>query len=409
MKLTDTACRNAKPKEKPYKLADGGGLYMFIQPDGRKYWRLRYRYLGKEKVLALGVYPDVSLAEAREARKTAKKTLAAGVDPVEAKRSNKRKAVLNAANTFEAAAREWHSNQLEKWSEDHAQNVLHRMEMDIFPYIGNRPIGDIDAPELLEVLRRVEKRNALDIARRVRGICGQVFRYGIATGRCKRDIASDLKDALRTVKTKHFAALEIKEVPGFLQALERNDARLYARTRRAIKLLMHVFVRPIELTEAKWSEFDFEAKEWHIPAERMKMRKPHIVPLSRQVIALLREQQEETGHLNTDWVFPSQIRPKDPMSNGTILVAIKRMGFSGRQTAHGFRAIARSTIREKLGYAPDIIERQLAHGKRNKVEAAYDRAQFLDQRKRMMQEWSNYLDALAQDNKVIVARFGKNP
>lgn len=405
MPLTDIKCKAAKPGAKPQKLTDGHGMYLEVMPNGSKYWRLKYRFLGKEKRLALGVYPEVSLGEAREKRDQARKLLAAGVDPLTVKKEQKRLAILNSENTFEAVAREWHEHQLNRWSEDHAGNVLRRMEADIFPYIGNRPIADIDAPELLEVLRKIEKRGAIDIAHRARQICGQVFRYGIATGRGERDHAADLKDALKTIKTTHFSTLDIKEMPEFLQKLEHNEKRLYPRTRRAIKLLMLTFVRTTELIESTWDEIDFEAKEWKIPAERMKMRSAHIVPLSRQVIALLQEQLEETKHLNTNWVFPSHIRPKDPMSNGTILVAIKRMGYSGRMTGHGFRSLAMTTLKEKLDYPHDVIDRQLAHGHRNKVTAAYDRAQFIDKRKKMMQDWADYLDAVAKENKIITGKF----
>ncbi|MGB3213725.1 MAG: integrase arm-type DNA-binding domain-containing protein [Alphaproteobacteria bacterium] len=401
MKLTDTACRNAKPKDKPYKKADGGGLYLLIKPDASKYWRMKYRFLGKEKLLAFGTYPLTSLADAREEREAAKKLLAGGTDPAKYRKEEKRRTIRNAQNTFKAVALEWHENQKERWSENHAQNVLHRLETDIFPHLGAETLASIEAPDLLDVLRKIEKRGALDIAKRAKQICGQVFRYGIQTGRCKRDPSHDLQGALKTRKTKHFAALEAKEIPEFLTALERNDARLYARTRRAIRLSLLTFVRPGEIREARWEEIDFEAKEWTIPAERMKMKRSHIVPLSRQALAILKEQQEETGCLNTSWVFPSQIRPKDPMSDGTVNVAIRKLGFQGRMTAHGFRALARTTIREKLDYAPDIIEAALAHKPAGPLGEAYDRTKFLSQRRKMMQEWADYLDAVASEGTVI--------
>lgn len=395
MKLSDKTCRNAKPKEKPYKLSDGGGLYLNVQADGARYWRLKYRFLGREKLLSLGVYPQVSLLEAREGRDAAKKLLAKGQDPSFAKKDEKRQAVRRSKNTFEAAARDWHDKQKGKWSEKHAGNVMRKMEMDIFPYIGSRPIADIDPPELLEnVLRKVEKRNALDTAARIKQICGQVFRYGIATGLCKRAPSGDLKGALKTGKTKHYPSLDIRELPEFLETLERNDARLFARTRRAIRMLMLTFTRTTELIHAKWDEFDLANKEWQIPAERMKMGNPHIVPLSKQAIAILKEQRAETEHLNTDWVFPSQNSPRDPMSNNTILFAIGRLGYKGKMTGHGFRALAMSAIKEKLGYRHEVVDRQLAHAPRNKVDRAYDRAQFLDERRRMMQKWADYLDGL---------------
>lgn len=303
MKLTDISCRSAKPKEKPYKKSDGGGLYLYVKPDGAKYWRLKYYYLGKEKLMALGIYPLISLQEAREKRDTAKRLLDKGQDPNSVKRERKRQTLERHKNTFEAVAREWHENQLAKWSEQHGHNVMRRMDVDIFPYIGKRPIADIDPPELLEVLRKIEKRGALDVTARVKQISGQVFRYGIATGRCERDPSADLKGALKVGKVSHFAALDIKEIPEFLQTLERNQARLFARTQRAIKMLMLTFVRTNELINATWDEFDFDNATWEIPGWRMKMRNPHIVPLSRQVIELLKEQKEETGHLNTDWVW----------------------------------------------------------------------------------------------------------
>jgi integrase len=409
MKLTNKSCQNARPQEKAYKLADGGGLYLFVKPDGARYWRMKYYYLGKEKLLSFGVYPIVTLAEARERRDLAKKMLANGQDPSEAKKQEKRQAIRKANNTFESVGREWHANQLGKWTERHGMNVMRRLEMDIFPYIGSRPIADIDPPELLDsVLRKIEKRGSLDVAARVKQICGQIFRYGIITGRCTRDPSADLKGALKTGKTQHFPSLDIKEMPEFLATLEKNDARLYARTRRAIRLLMLCFTRTTEMIHATWDEFDLDNGIWEIPAERMKMGKPHIVPLSRQAIDILQEQYEETGHLNTNWVFPSQVRPKEPMSNNTVLFAIGRMGYKGRMTGHGFRALAMSTIKERLGYRHEVVDRQLAHAHKSKIDRAYDRAQFLDERVKMMQEWADYLDEVSATGQVIQGRFGKS-
>lgn len=393
--LSDIQCKNAKPKSSKYRLYDTGGLYLEVMPNGSKYWRVKYRYLNKEKLLALGIYPILSLAEAREGRDKAKKTLAQGADPSTAKKEQKRRALLNAENTFEAVAREFHANQTERWSETHSRNVLNLLSLNVFPYIGSRPIADITAPELLEVLRKIEKRGAVYLSNRIKQICGQIFRYGIATGRGQRDHAADLKGALKATKVKHFSALEIKELPEFLSALEKNEARLFNRTRRAIRLLMLTFVRTTELIEATWDEFDLENAVWEIPAERMKMRRPHIVPLSKQAICLLKEQKEETrAFKNCKWVFPSQKRPIDPMSNNTVLMAIGRLGYKGRMTGHGFRALAMSTIKEKLGYRHEVVDRQLAHMPGNKVDRAYDRAQFLDERKKMMQRYADYLDGL---------------
>lgn len=404
--LTNTAVTKLKPKEKLYRVFDGRGLYLEVMPNGSKYWRLKYRILGKERRMALGVFPDVGLADARERRDAARKLVAAGVDPAAARKEDRRAAIINASNTFEVVAREWHEKQEEKWTPKHATNVMRRLEVDVFPFIGSRPIADIEPPDLLnDVLRRIEKREALDVAMRIKQICGQIFRYGIATGKCKREPSADLKGALKTGKTKHFAALDIKEMPEFLRALEKNDARLFARTRRAIRLLMLTFTRTTELIHASKDEFDLDNAMWEIPPERMKMGNPHLVPLSRQAIAIIKEQLEETGHMNTPFLFPGQIRLTDPMSNNTILFAIGRMGYKGRMTGHGFRALAMSNIKEKLGYRHEVVDRQLAHAHRSKVDRAYDRAQFIDERITMMQRWSDYLDVIASEGKVVAANF----
>ena len=344
MKLTDIQCKNAKADGKMKKLADGKGLYLWVYPNGSRYWRFKYYFLGKEKGMAFGVYPEVSLDEAREKRDQARRLLSKDIDPNQAKKEKRRKLQMNMENTFELVAREWHENQLGRWSKNHSGTVMHRMKTDLFPHIGKRPISEVDAPELLCVLRKIEKRGALDIAGRVRGICGQVFRYGIATGRCKHDHSADLKEALKTRKTEHFATLTIREMPDFLRALDRNDARLYKQTRRAMRMLMYTFVRTGELIGSTWDEIDLDAKLWKIPAERMKMRRPHIVPLTSQVINILEEQKIDAEYLNTNFVFPSQFKPRNSMSNNTILGAIKRIGYKSRMTGHGFRALARTFI-----------------------------------------------------------------
>lgn len=407
MTLTDTACRSAKPNEKPYKKADSGGLFLLINPNGSKLWRMKYRFGDKEKLLSFGTYPLIGLADARELRDKAKKQLAGGIDPGVQKKKDKREVTRNAQNTFKAIALEWHENQKGRWNDKHYQNVLHRMEIDMFPHIGPLPLASLEAPDILDMLRKIEKRGALDLASRTRQICGQIFRYGIQTGKCTRDPSADLRGALQTRKTQHFAAIDVKEVPQFLQTLERNDARLYARTIRAIKLSMLTFVRPGELRQATWDEIDFEEREWLIPAERMKMKRAHIVPLSKQAIELLKDQQEESGHLNTPYVFPSQVRPRDPMSDGTVNVALKKLGYQGRMNAHGFRALARTAIREKLGYEPDVIEAQLAHKAAGPLGEAYNRAQFLEKRKIMMQDWADYVGGIATHGTVIKGKFQK--
>ena len=393
MKLKDIQCRQAKPREKQYKLADGGGLYLLVKPNGNKHWRLKYRIHGKEKLLAIGPYPLTSLLEARHARDDAKKLLANGEDPVLHKKKKKQVIIRDAKNTFQAVALEWYEINKSKWSERYADGVLTRLETYIFPEIGSYPITEIEPPLLLQTIRKIENRPAIEIAKRQLQKCGEIFRYAIACGKCVRDPSSDIKGALRPQKKEHYAALDVKELPEFLQVLERNEARLYRNTMNAIKLLMLTFVRTSELINSRWDEIDFERKEWIISAERMKMGKEHVVPLSRQVIEILHDQKEIAGH----WplVFPSSVRPQQSISNNTVLGAIKRMGYQGRMTGHGFRALAMSTIKQELGYRHEVVDRQLAHSPRNKIDAAYDRALFLKERAKMMQEWADYVDDLA--------------
>jgi integrase len=404
MPLNDSLCKSAKPSDKPRKLADGGGLFLLVAVNGAKYWRLKYRYQEKEKVLALGVYPEVSLAAAREKRDEARKIIKAGGDPSQIRKDEKRIAALNCENTFESIAREWHINNLERWTPSYGKEILHRLETNIFPTIGKRPIRDINAPELLSTLRIIEKRGAYEVAHRALQMCGQVFRYGIATGRLERDPSPDLRGALKPVKHTHYAALENKDLPAFIQALERNDGRLFPQTRLGLKLMLLTFVRTGELIAATWEEVDFEAKRWVIPASRMKMRKEHIVPLSVQSIEVLKELKHYAGE--SEWVFPSQIRSTKHMSNNTILKALIRMGYKGKATGHGFRALAMSTIKEKLGYRHEVIDRQLAHAHKSKIDAAYDRAQFLQDRTVMMQRWGDYLDTFYKSgNEKVIAFF----
>lgn len=401
MGLTDKTCAAAKPKDKSYKLTDGGGLYLQVQPNGARHWRMKYYFQGKEKLLALGAYPILTLAKAREKRDEVKRTLAGGQDPSAKRKEEKREAVRKSRNTFEAVALEWHEKQNGRWTTSHAARIRRRLEINVFPYIGWRSIAEIDAPELLDsVLRRMETRGALHLVRRVNQICGQVFRYGIVTGRCQRDPSADLRGALERRKAGHYAALDIKEMPEFLVVLDR-DERLHVRTQRAIRLLMLCFTRTTELIHATWDEFDLENAVWEIPAERMKMRRPHVIPLSRQAVQILRDQKAETGHFDTNWIFPSQARPKRPMSNNTVLFALGRIGYKGRMTGHGFRALAMSAIKERLGYRHEVVDRQLAHLPGNNVDRAYDRAQFLEERTRMMQEWADFLDAIAEKGVVF--------
>ena len=378
-------------------------MYLEVTPHGSKLWRLKYRFANKENRISFGSYPLISLKGAREKREAARKLLDAGIDPSSARKQKEEKAALDAGNTFELVAREWHVNQSAKWTPLYARELLHRMDKDIFPALGRRPITGITAPELLALLRKIENRGAHEIAHRARNVCSQVFRYGIATGRAERDIAADLRGALKSVKHTHFNALDEKDLPGFLKALHSNEARLYPQTCRAVKLLMLTFVRTSELIGASWDEIDLEAKQWNIPAERMKMKRPHVVPLSNQALALLKEQHEHTRHW--EFVFPNVAHPKKTMSNATILGAIRRMGYKDKTTGHGFRALAMTLIQERLGYRHEVVDRQLAHAPRDKVDAAYNRTQFLDERKIMMQEWADYLEAVVSQNKIIVGKF----
>ncbi len=368
---------------------------------------MKYSFVGKEKTFSIGPYPLVTLAEARDARDQAKKLLRQGIDPTEAKKDEKRSAVRNVQNTFKVTALEWHETKKGEWTERYAESVLHRMERDIFPHIGSRPIREIKAPDLLEALRKIEKRGALDLAGRTRQICGQVFRYGNQLGRCDHNPAEALRGALKTRKTVHFAAIKPDELPELIMAVHRNDARLYTGTRNAVLFSLLTFQRPSEIREAAWSEIDLEKGVWTIPAERMKKRREHIVPLSRQAVQILQEQKKETSGLKADWVFPGQ-SPHKAISNNTVRVALNKLGFKGRMTPHGFRALARTAIREVLDYSPDVIEVQLAHKAAGPLGEAYDRAQFLKQRTVMMQEWADYIDTVFSGRTVIHANFSKS-
>lgn len=390
--LTDTACKNTKPSNKPKKLFDGGGLYLEITPSGGRHWKLKYRYFNKEKKLSLGAYPLISLREARERREDAKKLLDKKIDPSLVKKELDRNILEESTNTFEAIALEWHDTVNGKWSEDYAKTILKRMKTDIFPTIGKIPIKSITPPILLNALKKIEDRGVFETTKRARQYCSQIFRYAVATGKAERDISVDIIGAFRHVKVEHHAALDVKELPEFLDKLNRNEARLFSQTQTAIRLMLLTFVRTAELLEATWEEINFKDKVWVIPAERMKMRKAHIVPLSKQVLEILKSLKEA----NAQWqyILPSQQSPRKPMSNNTILYALYRMGYKGKTTGHGFRALAMTAIKEKLGYRHEVVDRQLAHAHRNSVDAAYDRAQFLDERTIMMQDWANYIDSL---------------
>lgn len=406
-KLTDTGVKRAKPGPKAIKLFDGEGLFLLIQPSGAKLWRLKYRIGGKEKLISLGTYPEVTLKDARERREEARKLIAKGSDPSAARQSAKSSRASQDEGTFEAVAREWHKLiHLQKTSDGHAARTLIRLEQDAFPYIGAQPIGEITAPALLSVLRRVEDRGAIETAHRVKQACGQVFRYGIATGRCERDPSADLKDALKPVIVKHHAAItDPKAVGGLLRAI--HDYQGHPVTRAALKLAPLVFLRPGELRHAEWSEIDLDAALWTIPASRMKRTKqqkisgaPHLVPLATQAVAILKDLKPLTGH--GQFVFPSPRTPSRPMSENGVLSALRRMGFEKDEASgHGFRAMARTLLAERLGVDDNIIEAQLAHAVKDSLGRAYNRTEFVDQRRIMMQTWADYLDKLRQGAEVI--------
>jgi integrase len=410
--LTDVRVRTAKPAEAQYKLTDGGGMYLLVMPNGARYWRMNYRFGGKEKTLPLGVYPEVSLAEARGLRSKARKLLSEDIDPVQHKSDAKQISADHAAQTFEKLARAWHTNRLSSWSESTAKDTLRRLEIDIFPEIGAMPIDSITHQHMIAALRKIESRGALEIAHRLKATCARIFTYAKQQGIENRNPAADMKDVLKPAQAGHFAAITADELPEFLKAMSANDARLFKPTRIALRLMMLVFVRTSELIETPWSEIDLDSCEWIIPWRRMKRGKltvnpdktDHHVCLSRQALELLKELQAYTG--GSKWLFPNQRDPQKPMSNGAILMALRRLGYQNKMTGHGFRALAMSTIKERLGYRHEVVDRQLAHAQRDKVASAYDRAQFLAERKVMMQHWADYLDDMASGN-VIKGKFGR--
>ncbi len=404
MPLTDIKIRNVKPNKKPAKLFDGGGLFLLVTPSGGKWWRLKYRFGGREKLLSLGTYPEISLQEAREKRDQARKQLANDIDPGTNRKAVKAAQVDRDTNTFEVIAREWMDRQAASWAPSHADKIIRRLERDIFPWLGKRPIAEITAPELLKVLRRIEERGVVETAHRALQNCGQIFRYAIATGRATHDLSSDLRGALPPVKGGHFAAItDPKEVGELLRAINGYKGELI--TKCALRLAPLVFVRPGELRGAEWSEIDLEAATWNIAAERMKMRVPHLVPLSKQAVAILRELHPLTGAGR--FVFPGARGKDRPMSDNAILAALRRMGFSKDEiSGHGFRAMARTILDEVLNVRPDYIEHQLAHAVRDPNGRAYNRTAHLDERRKMMQKWADYLDEVVK-KKVITGKFEK--
>jgi integrase len=398
MSLTDAAVKNAKPKDKAFKLTDERGLYLLVMPTGGKLWRFDYRFVGKRKTLAIGAYPDVSLSAAREKRDDARKLLAGGADPGESKKAQKSATADRAANSFEVVAREWFAKHSPRWALSHADKIIKRLENDVFPWLGGRPIAEITAPDVLAVLRRIESRGALDTAHRALQNCGQVFRYAVATGRAVRDPCGDLRGALPPAKPGQFAAItDPEDVAKLLRAMDDVHAGLVVKS--ALRLAPLLFVRPGELRTARWGDIDLDGMEWRYTVSKTKT--DHLVPLSTQAVAILQELHPLTGH--GEYVFPGARSNGKPMSGMAINVAIRRAGYNTReeQTGHGFRAMARTILHEELGIAPEIIEHQLAHSVPDALGTSYNRTKFLAARREMMQQWADYLDKLKAGAEVI--------
>jgi integrase len=386
--------KHLKPKDKTYRVSDGSGLCIEVSPTGGKHWRWRYHYMGKGQMLALGKYPALSLANARKKRDEASALLESGKHPAREKKIQKLRKAYEGANTFEHVACRWLEMKAESLNEKYSKQSLARLQRHVFPKIGDLPISDITIPDVVEVVEGIGKAGTIEMAKRMKQIMAQVFRYAAQRGLCTHNPAGDLRDLLPTRAEKHYACIHPSELPALLAKM---DDRKKDYTKYAMKLLMLTFVRTGELIGAKWEEIDWDKKEWHIPKERMKMKRPHIVPLSSQAIAILREMQCITG--NKPFIFHSTSSKSLHLSNGTVLMGLRRMGYKNKMTGHGFRTLA-STILNEKGYAPDVIERQLAHEDGDKIRAAYNRAEYLPERKKMMQDYADFLSHPERDNKI---------
>jgi integrase len=395
MPLTDALIRNIKPSAKRVRVFDTNGLYLEIAPAGGKWWRLKYYFRGKEKRLALGVYPDVGLKKARDRRDEARRLVADDIDPGEHRKALREMRSDRQQNSFEAVAREWYAKYSPSWAPGHADKIIRRLERDVFPWLGGRPIAEINAPDLLTVMRRIEARGAIETSHRALQNCGRVFRYAVATGRAERDPSGDLRGALTPVKERHHASItDPKKIGELMRAIEGYQGAPVSKY--ALRVAPLLFVRPGELRKAEWSEFDLEGAEWRIPAARMKAREQHIVPLSTQALAIFQELHTLTG--DKRYVFPGARTNGRPMSENTVNAALRRLGYSrDEMTGHGFRSMA-STLLNEQGWHRDAIERQLAHAERNAVRAAYNYAEHLPERRKMMQAWADYLDVLVHDS-----------
>lgn len=404
--LTATAVKNAKAAGKPLKLFDGKGLYLLVNPNGSKWWRFKYRFSGKEKLLSLGVYPDVSLTDARDRRDEARKQVAAGVDPGAARKAERIARLDREANSFQTVAEEWLGKFTTTWAKSYSSKVERRFERDIFPWIGARPIAEIKPRELLDVLRRIESRGRLETARRALSECSQIFRYAVSSGRAESDCTRDLKGALAVPAVRHMASItDPKKVGDLIRAIESYDG--YAVSRAALRLAPLLFVRPGELRNAEWTELNLDTALWAIPAARMKTRKQnpqdHLVPLASQAVDILSELRALTGRGR--YIFPGTRTNGRPMSENTVNAALRRLGYTkDEMTGHGFRAMARTILDEQLGFRPDIVEQQLAHAVRDPQGRAYNRTAHLAERRKMMQAWADYLAGLAASGEIVPIR-----
>nr|WP_287856071.1 integrase arm-type DNA-binding domain-containing protein [Klebsiella sp.] len=402
MKLNARQVETAKPKEKPYKMADGGGLYLLVKTNGSRYWRLKYRIDGKEKLLALGVYPDVSLADARAKRDEARKGIAGGIDPLEVKKEQKVEREAQVKNTFQQIALEWHSMKVKKWSAGYASDILEAFNKDVFPFIGQRPVADIKPLELLNVLKKMEDRGATEKAKKVRQRCGEVFRYAIVTGRAEYNPAPDLTSAMQGHESTHYPFLTTEELPAFFKALAGySGSELMVL---AARLLIITGLRTGELRGALWSEIDTKKALWEISAERMKMRRPHIIPLSTQALAIIEQIRAMTGQFPL--LFPGRNDPSKTMSEASINQIFKRIGYTGRVTGHAFRHTM-STVLHEQGYNTAWIETQLAHVDKNAIRGTYNHAQYLDGRREMLQWYADYMVSLENGSNVVQGVFNR--
>ncbi|AHN81802.1 tyrosine-type recombinase/integrase [Salmonella enterica subsp. enterica serovar Tennessee] len=403
MPLTDLEIRRSKPREKPYTLNDGSGLSLLIEPNGSKGWRFRYRFDGKPKMLSLGTYPLVSLTDARQKRDEAKKLVASGINPSDVRKRDKQERQNEIGNTFEAIAREWYEKRTDRWSAGYAEEMMKTFETDVFPFIGGRPIAEIKPMELMGVLSRLDERGATEKLRKVRQRCGEVWRYAIVTGRAEYNPAPDLVSAFVPHKKEHYAFLKHEELPEFFRTLNTYSGSIVVKL--AMRLQVLTGLRPGELRQGEWAEIDFEKRLWEVPPSRMKKRRPHCVPLSAQAIAILEQLKPITGHYQ--FIFPGRIHHSKPMSEMAMNVLIRRIGYAGRVTGHGFRHTM-STILHEQGYNTAWIETQLAHVDKNSIRGTYNHAQYLDGRREMLQWYADYMDVLEHGENVVHGRFGQS-